>query len=958
MASKNILTHYNFEGNEIQNVSLQKLVTDPEGANLKNGMFWVNITSKLLKYNDNGTVRTLIWGSGLGSGQTIFGGNDALGTLTLQSTTHGTKGSILIPEFNVAGFVKNAADGSLSGGNSLSAADIPAHSSASTTYGVADTSNYGHVKIGDGIAVSSGIISVDVGTGLELNGTSPNKKVQIDSTVVTLTGTQTLSGKTLTAPKFVNTGYIADANGNELIKFLTGSNAVNELTLINAATGSAPNLSATGGDTNINFILGGKGTGVVMVGSESSENEVATIGTAQTLSSKTLTAPKFADGGYIADASSNEMLMFDSVASAKNYIKITNAAASASPSINSAGDDTNIDLILYSKGTGTVKAGGTDAGNEVVTLSGTQTLTNKTLTTPTISTTGWANANHSHQGSTTGGTLDHGLALTGLSDDDHTQYVLLAGRSGGQVIYGGTAAGNNLTLRTTSNVTKGSYSLPDLTSSRVVKTDASSNLVADYIVSTDLSSNLLSTETDLGGTGASDTKISSQKAIKTYVDNAVTGFSWKEAAHVATTGNITLSGTQTIDGIALSVGQRVLVKDQTDKKTNGIYVVSSGAWSRASDADTAAELAKATIFVEAGSTQANTGWTCSNSSITEWTTDIEFSQFSGSGTYTGGIGIDIIGNDIRIDSSVVTTTGAQTLTNKTLTDNVIVSLYQNSGKTNKITFPAVTDTVVTLAAEQTLTNKTLTSPTLTTPRFANNGYIADSNGNELLMFGVTSSAVTYLKLTNNISDTDVVLAALGSTNAGLNITSSGTGSIKVNGSEVVTLSGTQTLTNKTLTTPTIGDFTNSQHNHTNAAGGGTLTDAALSSAVTTAKGGTGLTSYTKGDILYSDNTNSLAKLAGNTTTDRKVLTQTGTGSASAAPAWVKFTHEEEIGNGVDTDYIVTHNLGTRGVKISVWRSESPYDEIDYYAEKTSTNSITLKFNRAITANEFTVSISI
>src|SRR5690606_7420227 len=53
-----------------------------------------------------------------------------------------------------------------------------------------------------------------------------------------------------------------------------------------------------------------------------------------------------------------------------------------------------------------------------------------------------------------GGVTDHG-ALTGLSDDDHSQYALLAGRSGGQTLTGGTAAGENLTLQSTSDATKG-----------------------------------------------------------------------------------------------------------------------------------------------------------------------------------------------------------------------------------------------------------------------------------------------------------------------------------------------------------------------------------------------------------------------------------------------------------------------------------------------------------------------
>ena len=952
MASKVILTHLNLEGNEIQNVSLQKLAVDPTVENLKNGMLWVNTSSNaIIKFYDSGITRTLLWGSGLGDGQTLTGGTTAGADLTLQSTSNATKGSIIIPEFSSAGFVKNAANGTITGGNTLAASDIPAHASSTSLYGDADKTHFGHVEIGDGIAVASGVISIDTGTGLTLSGTSPNKKIAIDSTVATLTGTQTLSNKTLSAPKFINAGYIADANGNEEIIFLTTTSAVNELTVTNAIAGSAPTISASGADAAIDLILVPKGTGKVKIGTSATGNEVVTLTGTQTLTNKTLTAPKFADGGFVADSTGNEILVFDSVSSAVNYVQIANNATTAAPSISANGSDTNINLDLSAKGTGVVRVG----GDQIVTLTATQTLTNKTLTTPSISS--FTNAQHNHQNGTGGGTLDHGAALTGLLDDDHTQYLLLAGRSGGQTIAGGTGASENLTFSTTSNTTKGKYVFSDLTASKIVKTNANSELVTSAIVSTDLDAAFFSTDSTLGGASTSDTKISSQKAVKTYVDNAVTGLSWKEAVIVGTTGNISLSAPQTIDTVAVVAGDRVLVKNQTDKRTNGIYIVQTGAWTRATDADTADEIAKATVFIEKGS-QGNTGWTCSNTVITEWTSDIDFIQFSGSGSYTGGTGIDIIGNDISIDSTVTTLTGTQTLTNKTLTEPIIATLYQDAGKTNKITFPAVTDTVVTLVASQTLTNKTLTSPILTTPKFVNNGYIADSSGNELLMFGVTASAVTYLKLTNNISDTDVVLAALGSTNSGLNITSAGTGTVKVNGDQIVTLTATQTLTNKTLTTPSIASFVNAQHNHTNTAGGGQLTDAAFSTAIGVTKGGTGLTSYALGDIIYASATNTLGKLAGNTTTTSKMLVQTGTGTVSSAPVWTKFEHQQTFGDGVNTDYIITHSLNSRGVKISVWRTASPYDEVDYYAEKTSLDTIALKFNRIILADEFSVSISI
>lgn len=82
--------------------------------------------------------------------------------------------------------------------------------------------------------------------------------------IVTLTGTQTLTNKTLTSPK-IGTA-ISDTNGNELIKLTATSAAVNEVTLANGASGSDVSLSATGDDTNIGFKIKAKGTGKVKIG--------------------------------------------------------------------------------------------------------------------------------------------------------------------------------------------------------------------------------------------------------------------------------------------------------------------------------------------------------------------------------------------------------------------------------------------------------------------------------------------------------------------------------------------------------------------------------------------------------------------------------------------------------------------------------------------------------------------
>lgn len=90
--------------------------------------------------------------------------------------------------------------------------------------------------------------------------------------VVTLTGTQTLTNKTLTSPAIGTS--ILDTNGNELLLLTATASAVNEITYANAAIGNAPQLAATGGDTNISLDIRGKGTGVVKTGIRYQSNTV------------------------------------------------------------------------------------------------------------------------------------------------------------------------------------------------------------------------------------------------------------------------------------------------------------------------------------------------------------------------------------------------------------------------------------------------------------------------------------------------------------------------------------------------------------------------------------------------------------------------------------------------------------------------------------------------------------
>ncbi len=107
--------------------------------------------------------------------------------------------------------------------------------------------------------LTGAITSVGNATSLGSFSTAALNTALNDNDVATLAGTETLSGKTLTAPKIVSGGFIADANGNEQIIFTTTASAVNELTLANAATAGIVTLAATGGDTDVQLSIDSKG---------------------------------------------------------------------------------------------------------------------------------------------------------------------------------------------------------------------------------------------------------------------------------------------------------------------------------------------------------------------------------------------------------------------------------------------------------------------------------------------------------------------------------------------------------------------------------------------------------------------------------------------------------------------------------------------------------------------------
>lgn len=208
------------------------------------------------------------------------------------------------------------------------------------------------------------------------------------------------------------------------------------------------------------------------------------------------------------------------------------------------------------------------------------------------------------------------------------------------------------------------------TNSAIVRRDGSGDFAANIVTVNQVTIN---------GTPSSAT----DAATKGYVDAAVSGLKWKDACRAATTANITLSGAQTIDGVSVIAGDRVLVKSQSTASQNGIYVCASGSWSRATDADAAAEILGMACFVAEGAANADTAWVCTtNAAITLGSTSLSFSQFAGGGTFTAGTGITITGNSIAISASYVgqaTITTLGTITTGVWTGTAVAVLYGGTG---------------------------------------------------------------------------------------------------------------------------------------------------------------------------------------------------------------------------------------------------------------------------------------
>lgn len=204
--------------------------------------------------------------------------------------------------------------------------------------------------------------------------------------------------------------------------------------------------------------------------------------------------------------------------------------------------------------------------------------------------------------------------------------------------------------RVTAGTTLAATDIPTLTAAKISDFDTqvrTSRLDQMALPTADVSLNSRKITNLLDPVNAQDA------ATKNYVDMQMQGLDPKQSVVAASTANIAaLTGTMTIDGIALVAGDRVLVKDQTTASQNGVYVVAAGAWTRAADLNTWAEHTSAYLFVEKGTTNADIGYLCTvDAGGTLETTNITFVQFNGAGQVIAGAGMTKTGNSLDIGTA-------------------------------------------------------------------------------------------------------------------------------------------------------------------------------------------------------------------------------------------------------------------------------------------------------------------
>ena len=319
----------------------------------------------------------------------------------------------------------------------------------------------------------------------------------------------------------------------------------------------------------------------------------------------------------------------------------------------------------------------------VVTLTGSQVLTNKSISGSTNTLSSIGNSSLTNSSLTYNG-VTVALGASGTITANTTNSLTF--NNGGSGDASGTTF-NGSAAKTISYNTVGASPLAGSTSLVTVGTITTGVWNGTAIANSYLANSSLTigtTSISLGATSLTLAGLTSvtvtqdptsdlQLATKQYVDTVAQGLDAKASCVYGTTNDITLSGLGTQAGgdwaSSLTAGDRILVKNQSSSQFNGIYVAAAGTWARSADMNVWAEVPSSFVFIETGSTLADTGWvTTANAVGTIDVTAMPWVQFSGAGTYTAGTGLTLTGTQFSLTSPVAVSLGGSGLTSYTAGD--------------------------------------------------------------------------------------------------------------------------------------------------------------------------------------------------------------------------------------------------------------------------------------------------
>ena len=306
------------------------------------------------------------------------------------------------------------------------------------------------------------------------------------------------------------------------------------------------------------------------------------------------------------------------------------------------------------------------AGSNLISDTATQTLTNKTLTSPDINTP-----------DIDGGAIDG--AVIGANTRAAASFTTVNANS--------TVTVQSLT---DSTATLSGGGLTGLTNLSVDNINANANTISTTNSNGDLILSPNGTGTVTVPSGYKDRSGFGTTSLvtKEYVDAVKVGLDFKDSVRVASTANVTVSGPgAAIDGITLSSGDRVLLKNQSTASQNGIYVFNgaASALTRATDADANAEVtAGMFVFVEEGTVNADQGFVLTtDGTITVGSTSLSFTQFSGAGQIVAGDAITKSGNQLDVnDDNITLEVNSDALRIKGITQTAVGDLLIGKTGTN------------------------------------------------------------------------------------------------------------------------------------------------------------------------------------------------------------------------------------------------------------------------------------